>query len=74
LPVATRVFTEDTCSGSGNNAETRFHSLPRRSSSRYCEQLEQDIRSTGFFRNKARNIVAAANVIAREFGGKVPHT
>ncbi len=36
------------------------------------EQLEQDIRPTGFFRHKARNIIATANIIAREFRGEVP--
>ena len=34
--------------------------------------LEQDIRSTGFFRNKAKNIRAAAVRIVADFGGKVP--
>ena len=29
-------------------------------------ELEQDIRSTGFFRNKARNIIAACNMIISE--------
>ena len=30
------------------------------------------IRTTGFFRNKAKNIVGAARKIVQEFGGKVP--
>jgi endonuclease-3 len=34
--------------------------------------LEQDIRSTGFYRNKAKNIIGAARMIRNEFGGKVP--
>jgi endonuclease III len=34
--------------------------------------LEEDIRSTGFFRNKARNIIGAAKKIAGDFKGKVP--
>ncbi len=38
------------------------------------EQLEPDIRSTGFFRNKAKSIVGAARKIVSEFGGKVPET
>ncbi len=38
------------------------------------EVLEQDIRSTGFFRNKARSIVGAAQKIVQSFGGKVPDT
>src|SRR5579859_996852 len=36
------------------------------------EVLEPDIRSTGFFRNKAKSIVGAAQKIMNEFGGKVP--
>lgn len=38
------------------------------------EELEPDIRSTGFFRNKAKSIVGAAKKIVNEFGGKVPET
>lgn len=34
--------------------------------------LEGEIRSTGFFRNKARNIIAAASKIVEDFGGEVP--
>jgi len=36
------------------------------------EQLEPDIRSTGFFRNKSKSIVGAAKKIVGEFGGQVP--
>jgi endonuclease-3 len=35
-------------------------------------QLEEEIRSTGFFRNKAKNIIGAATQIVEEFSGKVP--
>lgn len=38
------------------------------------EELEQDIRSTGFYRNKARNIRAASQRILTEYGGEVPRT
>lgn len=38
------------------------------------EELEPDIRTTGFFRNKSRSIVGAAKKIVEEFGGKVPDT
>ena len=38
------------------------------------EALEPDIHATGFFRNKAKNIVAASRKIVEEFGGKVPKT
>jgi endonuclease III len=36
------------------------------------DQFAEEIRSTGFFRNKAKNIVAAARVITHEHGGRVP--
>jgi len=36
------------------------------------EVLAQDIRSTGFFNNKAKSVVGAARRILSEFGGKVP--
>jgi len=37
-------------------------------------ELEQAIRSTGFFRNKARNIRACCQAIVSKHGGKVPGT
>lgn len=37
-------------------------------------QLERDIRSTGFFRNKAKNIKGASLRIIEAFGGEVPRT
>src|SRR5581483_8913399 len=36
------------------------------------EQLEPEIRSTGFFRNKSKSLVGAAQRIVNEFGGQVP--
>jgi endonuclease III len=36
--------------------------------------LEEDIHSTGFFRNKAKNIIGASKKIVNEFGGKVPRS
>src|SRR5450432_4251809 len=38
------------------------------------EVLARDIRSTGFFNNKAKSIVGAAQRILRDFGGSVPKT
>ena len=38
------------------------------------EQLEPDIRSTGFFRNKSKSLVGAARKVVSDFGGKVPET
>src|SRR5579863_7280173 len=36
------------------------------------EQLEPDVRSTGFFRNKSKSVVGAAKRIVSDFGGNVP--
>ncbi len=36
------------------------------------EELEPDIRSTGFFRNKSKSVVGAAKKIVGDFGGEVP--
>jgi endonuclease III len=38
------------------------------------EVLANDIRSTGFFNNKAKSIVGAAKRIVSDFGGEVPRT
>jgi len=37
-------------------------------------ELEADIRSTGFFRNKARAIQGACRMIVEQYGGRVPET
>jgi endonuclease-3 len=38
------------------------------------EELEQDIKSTGFYKAKTRNIKAMAKRLADEYHGKVPNT
>ncbi|HEX3249592.1 MAG TPA: endonuclease III [Pyrinomonadaceae bacterium] len=37
-------------------------------------ELEKDIQSTGFFRNKTRSIQGTAKMLTEQFGGEVPHT
>ena len=37
-------------------------------------ELERDIYSTGFYKNKAKNIKACAAVLLERHGGEVPHT
>jgi endonuclease-3 len=37
-------------------------------------ELEQEIRPTGFFRNKTKSIMGASKAIVEQFGGKVPET
>jgi endonuclease III len=38
------------------------------------QQLEPDVRSTGFFRNKSKSVVGAAKKIVNDFGGSVPES
>jgi endonuclease-3 len=38
------------------------------------KELEQDIRPTGFFRNKTKSIIGASRKIVDDFGGDVPRT
>lgn len=38
------------------------------------KELEQEIRPTGFFRNKTKSIIGAGKAIIEKFGGKVPRT
>ena len=37
-------------------------------------ELEKDIQSTGFFRNKTKSIQGTSKMLTEEFGGQVPHT
>jgi endonuclease-3 len=38
------------------------------------KELEEDIRSTGFFRNKAKNIIRSCQILLEKFHGQVPRT
>src|SRR6202051_291933 len=38
------------------------------------DQLQPDIYSTGFFRNKSKSVVGAARKVVADFGGNVPQT
>ena len=37
-------------------------------------ELEQELRPTGFFRNKTKSVIGASKKIVEEFGGEVPRT
>ncbi len=37
-------------------------------------ELEDEIRSTGFFRNKTKSLIGASKKLVEDFGGKVPQT
>ena len=38
------------------------------------KELEQDIKSTGFYRNKAKNIKKSSQILLEKYGSQVPHT
>jgi endonuclease III len=50
----------------------RKYPTPQASAALKPEQLEPDIRSTGFFRNKSKSLVGAAKKLVADFGGQVP--
>ena len=38
------------------------------------KELEQDIHTTGFYHNKAKNIISCARTLVEQYGGEVPST
>lgn len=38
------------------------------------KELEEEIRSTGFYRNKAKNISACCKILTKKYDGKIPDT
>jgi len=50
----------------------RKYPTPQAMAALRSEQLEPDIRPTGFFRNKAKSLVGAAKAVVADFGGRVP--
>jgi endonuclease-3 len=57
-------------------AETLYKKYPNAKAFAYAtpNELEQDIRPTGFFRNKTKSIMGASKAIIEKFGGEVPRT
>jgi endonuclease III len=47
---------------------------PRAMASASLPEIEELIRTVGFFRSKAKSIQGAARIVVEEFGGKVPQT
>ncbi len=56
--------------------ETLYKKYPKPEAFAYATpgDLEQEIRPTGFFRNKTKSVMGASKAIVEEFGGKVPRT
>lgn len=57
-------------------AETLYKKYPDAKAFAYAtpSELEQDIRPTGFFRNKTKSVMGASKAIIEKFGGQVPRT
>lgn len=47
---------------------------PKAMASASLPEIEELIRTTGFYRNKAKSIKGAAQIVTEKFGGKVPQT
>jgi endonuclease III len=76
LLIATQLSAQ--CTDERVNLVTRDLFQKYRSAEDYAtvsqEELEQDIRSTGFYRNKAKNIRAACQLLNTNYNGEVPRT
>jgi endonuclease-3 len=76
LLVATQLSAQ--CTDERVNFVTRDLFQKYRSAEDYVtvsqEELEQDIRSTGFYRNKAKNIRATCQLLITNYDGAVPTT
>ncbi|HUE54229.1 MAG TPA: endonuclease III [Candidatus Udaeobacter sp.] len=57
-------------------AETLYKKYPTPQAFAYAtpSELEQDIRPTGFFRNKTKSIMGASKAVIEKFGGQAPRT
>ncbi len=52
----------------------RLYPTPKSLAAASLPEIEEVIRTTGFFRNKAKSIQGAARTVVEEFGGEVPQT
>ena len=57
-------------------AKTLYRKYPNPEAFAYAapSELEQEIRPTGFFRNKTKSVMGASKAILEKFGGQVPRT
>lgn len=52
----------------------RRYKQPSEMAAADVRELERFIRSTGFFKNKAKNLIACSTAVTERFSGQVPHT
>lgn len=78
LELLVAVILSAQCTDQRVNAVTKTLFRKYRSAKDYAavsqEELEQDVRSTGFFRNKAKSIRACCSLLVERHGGKVPES
>lgn len=76
LLVATILSAQCTDERVNKVTPALFHSYPDANALAKVDrgELESLVRSTGFYRNKAKNIQAACQMIVQEFAGEVPTT
>lgn len=76
LMVAVQLSAQCTDKRVNMVTPTLFKKYPRLED--YCAadpaEFERDIHPTGFFRNKTKNIIAAARTVRDTFGGELPRT
>ncbi len=74
LLIATQLAAQCTDARVNLVTPTLFKKYPDVYAFAYADELElqEDIRSTGFFRNKARNIIACCQMLINDFNGVVP--
>ncbi len=76
LLIATILSAQCTDERVNQVTKTLFEEYPKPEDFAYANprELEQEIRPTGFFRNKTKSVMGASKRIVEEFGGKVPPT
>jgi endonuclease-3 len=76
LLIATILSAQCTDVRVNEVTSTLFPKYPNPKAFAYADpnELERDIRPTGFFRNKTKSIIGASKMIVEEFRGEVPKT
>lgn len=75
LLIATMLSAQCTDARVNIVTETLFQKYDTLEKFAYADQkeLEQDIRPTGFYHNKAKNIIACTRALVEQYGGEVPN-
>ncbi len=76
LLIATILSAQCTDVRVNQVTETLFKKYPDANAFAYAtpSEMEQEIRPTGFFRNKTKSVMGASKAILEKFGGQVPRT